>query len=61
LASNKNHCILEQFVFEQVKSRAVIVNFKGEPLTSDARLKLIAELDRKSAIIRPLEPTPPEQ
>ncbi len=47
---NKNHCIPEQFVFEQVKSRPVIVNFQGEPVTSDAGLTLIAELDRKRGI-----------
>jgi hypothetical protein len=50
MTPNKNHCIPEQFVFEQVKSRPVIVNFQGEPVTSDAGLTLIAELDRKRGI-----------
>ncbi|MEH2372965.1 hypothetical protein [Nostoc sp.] len=43
---NKNHCIPEQFVFGQVESCPVIVNFKGKPVTSDAGLTLIAELDK---------------
>jgi Transposase DDE domain group 1 len=50
MTPNKNHCIPEQFVFEQAKSRSVIVNFQGEPVTSDAGLTLIAELDRKKEI-----------
>jgi len=50
MAPNKNDCIPEQFIFEQVKSCPVIVNFKGEPVTSDAGLTLIAELDRKREI-----------
>jgi Transposase DDE domain group 1 len=43
-------CIPEQFNFEQVKSCPVIVNFQGKPVTSDAGLTLIAELDRKRGI-----------
>ncbi|MCP6761998.1 MAG: transposase [Fischerella sp. CENA71] len=43
-------CIPEQFKFEQVKSCPVVVNFKGETVTSDAGLTLIAELDRKREI-----------
>ena len=43
-------CIPEQFKFEQVKSCPAIVNFKGEPVTSDAGLTLIAELDRKREV-----------
>lgn len=50
MTPNKSHCKPEQFVFEQVASRTVIVNFKGEPVTSDAGLTLIAELDRKREI-----------
>ncbi|BBD70718.1 transposase (plasmid) [Nostoc commune HK-02] len=50
MTPNKNHCIPEQFVFGQVESRPVVVNFKGEPVTSDAGLILIAELDRKREI-----------
>jgi hypothetical protein len=50
MTPNKNDCIPEQFIFEQVKSSPVIVNFKGEPVTSDAGLTLIAELDRKREI-----------
>ncbi|WP_414623796.1 transposase [Calothrix sp. CCY 0018] len=50
MTPNKNDCIPEQFIFEQVKSPPVVVNFKGEPVTSDAGLYLIAELDRKLAI-----------
>lgn len=50
MTPSKNDCIPEQFIFEQVKSCPVIVNFKGEPVTSDAGLTLIAELDRKRAI-----------
>ncbi len=51
MTPNKNHCIPEQFVFEQVKSCPIVVNFKGKPVTSDAGLTLIAELDRKREII----------
>jgi Transposase DDE domain group 1 len=50
MTPNKNDCIPEQFIFEQVKSCPVIVNFKGEPVTSDAGLTLIVELDRKREI-----------
>ncbi len=50
MTPNKNHSIPEQFVFEQVKSCPVIVDFKGKPVTSDAGLTLIAELDRKREI-----------
>jgi len=48
MTPDKNHCIPEQFIFEQVKSCPVVVNFKGKPVTSDAGLTLIAELDRKT-------------
>jgi hypothetical protein len=47
MTPNKSNCIPEQFIFEQVKSSTVVVNFKGKPVTSDAGLTLIAELDRK--------------
>lgn len=50
MTPNKNNSILEKFVFGQVESRPVVVNFKGEPVTSDAGLLLIAELDRKKEI-----------
>ncbi|MEO1560650.1 MAG: IS1380 family transposase [Cyanobacteria bacterium J06632_19] len=50
MTPSKNDCIPEQFIFEQVKSCPVIVNFKAEPVTSDAGLTLIAELDRKREI-----------
>jgi hypothetical protein len=50
MAPNKNDCIPEEFIFEPVLSCPVIVNFKGEPVTSDAGLTLIAELDRKREI-----------
>ncbi|MEL7246275.1 MAG: IS1380 family transposase [Cyanobacteria bacterium J06573_2] len=50
MTPNKNDCIPEQFIFEQVKSCPVIVNFKAEPVTSDAGLTLIAELDRRREI-----------
>ncbi|MEH2194463.1 MAG: transposase [Nostoc sp.] len=50
MTPSKNDCIPEQFIFEQVKSCPVVVNFKGEPVTSDAGLTLIAELDRKREI-----------
>lgn len=43
-------CTPEQFKFERVKSRQVLVNFKGGTVTSDAGLSLIAELDRKRKI-----------
>jgi hypothetical protein len=50
MTPNKNDCIPEQFIFEQVESCPVIANFKGKPVTSDAGLTLIAELDRKREI-----------
>ena len=50
MTTNKNDSIPKQFIFEQVESCPVIVNFKGEPVTSDAGLTLIAELDRKREI-----------
>lgn len=50
MTPNKNDCIPEKFIFEQVKSCPVVVNFKGEPVTYDAGLTLIAELDRKREI-----------
>ena len=50
MTPNKNDCIPEQFIFEQIKSCPVVVNFNGEPVTSDAGLTLIAELDRKREI-----------
>ena len=50
MTPNKNHSIPEQFVFEQVNPCPVIVDFKGKPVTSDAGLTLIAELDRKREI-----------
>lgn len=50
MTPNKNDCIPEQFIFEQVNSCPVVVNLKGEPVTSDAGLTLIAELDRKRGI-----------
>ncbi len=50
MTPDKNHRIPEQLIFEQVKSCPVVVNFKGEPVTSDAGLALIAELDRKREI-----------
>jgi Transposase DDE domain group 1 len=50
MTPNKNDCIPSEFIFEQVKSCPVIVNFKGEPVTSDAGITLIAELDRKIEI-----------
>lgn len=50
MTPNKNDCIPEQFRFERVNSCPVVVNFKGEPVTSDAGLTLIAELDRKREI-----------
>jgi Transposase DDE domain group 1 len=50
MTPNKNHCIPEQFIFGQAQSSSVIVNFKGEPVTSDAGLTLIAELDKKREI-----------
>ncbi|WP_347566285.1 transposase [Scytonema sp. UIC 10036] len=40
----------KQFVFEQVRSCPVIVNFNDKPVTSDAGLTLITELDRKREI-----------
>jgi hypothetical protein len=43
-------CIPEQFKFKRVKSRQVIVNFKGGTVTSDAGLTLIADLDQKLKI-----------
>lgn len=50
MTPNKNDCIPEQFRFERVNSCPVVVNFKGEPVTSDAGFTLIAELDRKRKI-----------
>ena len=50
MTPNKNHSIPEQFVFGQVKSCPVVVNLKGEPVTSDVGLTLIPELDRKREI-----------
>lgn len=50
MTPNKNNSIPSKFVFGQVESRPVVVNFKGEPVTSDAGLTLIAELDRKREI-----------
>lgn len=43
-------CIPEQYSFERVKSRQVIVNFKGGTVTSDGGLTLIAGLDQKLKI-----------
>ena len=43
-------CITEQFSFGRVKGRNVIANFKGGTLTSDGRLVLLAELDKKRQI-----------
>lgn len=50
MTPTKNHCIPEQFIFGQVESCPVVVNFNGESVTSDAGLTLIAELDRKREI-----------
>ena len=50
MTPSKNDCIPEQFIFEQVKSCPVVVNFSGKPVTSDAGLTLIAELDKKREI-----------
>lgn len=50
MTPNKSDCIPEQFIFEQANSCPVIVNFKGKPVTSDAGVTLIAELDRKREI-----------
>lgn len=50
MTPQKTDCIPEQFKFEQVKLRPVVVNFNGETVTSDAGLTLIAELDRKREI-----------
>ena len=50
MTPNKNHCIREEFVFRKIKSCPVVVNFNGNPVTSDAGLTLIAELDRKREI-----------
>lgn len=50
MTPNKNDCIPEQFIFEQVKSCPVVVNLKDEPVTFDAKLTLIAEVDRKREI-----------
>ena len=50
MTPNKNHCIREEFVFRKLKSCPVVVNFNGNPVTSDAGLTLIAELDRKREI-----------
>ena len=50
MTPTKNHCIPEQFIFGQEESCSVVVNFKGEPVTSDAGLTLISELDRKREI-----------
>jgi Transposase DDE domain group 1 len=46
----KTDCIPEQFKFKPVLSCPVVVNFNSEAVTSDARLTLIAELDRKRKI-----------
>ncbi|MCC5669327.1 transposase [Nostoc sp. CHAB 5784] len=50
MTPNKTDCIPEQFKFESVLTCPVVVNFKGETVTSDAGLTLIAELDRKREI-----------
>jgi len=50
MTPNKNDCIPERFIFEQVKSCPVVVDFNGKPVTSDAGLTLISELDRKREI-----------
>ncbi len=50
MTPSKTDGIPEQFKFEQVKSCPVVVNFKAEPVTYDAGLTLIAELDRKRKI-----------
>ena len=50
MTPNKNYCIREEFVFRKIKSSPVIVNFNGNPVTSDAGLTLIAKLDRKREI-----------
>jgi hypothetical protein len=50
MTPQKTDCIPEQFKFEPVLSCPVVVNFKGETVTSDAGLTLIAELDRKRGI-----------
>ena len=50
MTPHKSDCIPEQFIFEQVKSCPIVVNFKGKPVTSNTGLTLIAELDRKREI-----------
>ncbi|MCC5670483.1 transposase [Nostoc sp. CHAB 5784] len=50
MTPQKTDCIPEQFKFEPVLSSPIIVNFKGETVTSDAGLTLITELDRKQQI-----------
>ncbi|MDJ0616554.1 MAG: IS1380 family transposase [Calothrix sp. MO_192.B10] len=50
MTPDNNHSIPEQFVFGQEKSCPVVVNFQGKPVTSDAGLTLIGELDRKRKI-----------
>lgn len=50
MTPQKTDCIPEQFKLEPVLSCPVVVNFKGEAVTSDAGLTLIAELDRKRGI-----------
>ncbi|MDJ0796402.1 MAG: transposase [Calothrix sp. MO_167.B12] len=50
MTPDKNHSIPKQFIFGQEKSCPVVVNFNGEPVTSDAGLTLIGELDRKREI-----------
>lgn len=50
MTPSSTDCNSEQFKFERVKSRSVIVNFQGGTVTSDAGLTLIADLDRKLQI-----------
>lgn len=50
MTPTSTQCIPEQFNFERVESRQVIVDFKGGTVTSDAGLTLIAGLDQKLQI-----------
>ncbi len=49
------HCIPEQFTFERVESRQVIVNFLGRDSHLDAGLMLIAAHLPKTLNNRPIQ------
>ncbi|MEO1374468.1 MAG: transposase [Cyanobacteria bacterium J06635_10] len=52
MTPNKNDYIPERFIFEQVKSCPVVVDFNGKPVTSDAGLTLSEITSRLAACFK---------